>query len=216
VSTLADLITFPSTEPATSDHMRKYDLSYLSTNAPVPGSASPVQVSPTAPATDSASADPSTSALDVHVHVLHPETPAPPSPASPGSPPSGQPSPGSPPAAPSTEPTASASSQPVSPAVEGAPSTATPSAAPSSTAPTHAMVTRARDHTRRTKQYTDGTVRYDPRRHAFFATPVSHRDALHDAAWRDAMSEELNALRQTKTWILVPRPAGVNLRWFRG
>jgi hypothetical protein len=25
VSTLADVITFPSTEPATSDHMRKYD-----------------------------------------------------------------------------------------------------------------------------------------------------------------------------------------------
>jgi hypothetical protein len=73
------------------------------------------------------------------------------------------------------------------------------------------MVTRARDHTRRTKQYTDGTVRYDPRRHAFFATPVSHRDALHDAAWRDAMSTELNALRQTKTWILVPQPAGVNI-----
>ncbi|KAK1641706.1 hypothetical protein QYE76_059511 [Lolium multiflorum] len=186
---------FPSTEPATSDHMRKYDLSYLSTNAPVPGSASPVQVSPTAPPSAFASTDPSTPAIDVHVHAPHPETPTPPSPGSPLSP--GPPSAGP--------------SQPVSPAVEGAPSTATPSAAPSSTAPTHAMVTRARDHTRRAKEYTDGTVRYDPRRHAFFATPVSHRDALHDAAWRDAMSEELNALRQTKTWILVPRPAGVNI-----
>jgi hypothetical protein len=57
------------------------------------------------------------------------------------------------------------------------------------------MVTRVRYNTRRTKEYTDGTMRYDPHRHAFFATPVSHRDALHDSAWRDAMSEELNALR---------------------
>jgi hypothetical protein len=48
----------------------------LSTNAPVPGSASFVQVPPTSPAPDSASADPSTPAIDVpapraiDVHVL--------------------------------------------------------------------------------------------------------------------------------------------------
>ena len=44
VSTLADALSFPSDEPATGDHMRKYDLSYLSTNSPVSGSLPPVQV----------------------------------------------------------------------------------------------------------------------------------------------------------------------------
>ena len=36
LSTLEKSITFPSDEPVTSDCMRKYDLSYLDTNAPVP------------------------------------------------------------------------------------------------------------------------------------------------------------------------------------
>jgi hypothetical protein len=73
------------------------------------------------------------------------------------------------------------------------------------------MVTRTRDATRREKQYTDGTVRYDPRRRAFFAAPVSHRDALREPAWRDPMADEFSALCQTNTWTLVPRPPGVNI-----
>uniref|UniRef100_A0A8R7RBH0 Reverse transcriptase Ty1/copia-type domain-containing protein n=1 Tax=Triticum urartu TaxID=4572 RepID=A0A8R7RBH0_TRIUA len=73
------------------------------------------------------------------------------------------------------------------------------------------MVTRHRDHTRKEKSYTDGTVRYDSRRRAFFAVPVSHRDALGEPAWRAAMSEEFAALRHTNTWVLVPRPPGVNI-----
>jgi hypothetical protein len=32
------------------------------------------------------------------------------------------------------------------------------------------MVTRTRDHTRRAKEYTYGTIRYDASRRAFFAT----------------------------------------------
>jgi hypothetical protein len=44
------------------------------------------------------------------------------------------------------------------------------------------MVTRNRDATRREKQYTDGTVRYDMSRRTFFAASVSHRDALHEPA----------------------------------
>ena len=74
------------------------------------------------------------------------------------------------------------------------------------------MVTRLRDGTRRPLRPTDGTVRYDPRRRAFFAaTPTSHRDALREPAWHRAMSDEFTALRQTNTWVLVPRPPGVNI-----
>ena len=74
------------------------------------------------------------------------------------------------------------------------------------------MVTRLRDGTRRELKPTDGTVRYDPRRRAFFAaTPTSHRDALREPAWHRAMSDEFAALRQTNTWVLVPRPPGINV-----
>ncbi|XBI69290.1 hypothetical protein VPH35_048377 [Triticum aestivum] len=73
------------------------------------------------------------------------------------------------------------------------------------------MVTHHRDHTRKEKSYTNGTVRYDSRRRAFFAAPVSHRDALGEPAWRAAMSEEFAALRHTNTWVLVPRPPGGNI-----
>jgi hypothetical protein len=73
------------------------------------------------------------------------------------------------------------------------------------------MVTRHRDNTRREKVYTDGTVRYDVRRRALFAAPSSHRDALREPAWRSAMADEFSALCQTRTWVLVPRPPGVNI-----
>ena len=73
------------------------------------------------------------------------------------------------------------------------------------------MVTRLRDNTRRERTFTDGTVRYDERRHAFFAAPSSHRDALREPAWRSAMADEFSALCQTGTWKLVPRPPGVNI-----
>ena len=49
VSCLADVLSFPPTELATGDHMRKYDLSYLSTDTPVPGSVAAVQDSTAAP-----------------------------------------------------------------------------------------------------------------------------------------------------------------------
>jgi hypothetical protein len=73
------------------------------------------------------------------------------------------------------------------------------------------MVTRLRDNTRREKQYTDGTVRYNPSRRALFAAPVSHRDALRAPEWRAAMAEEFSALTHTRTWTLVPRPPGTNI-----
>jgi hypothetical protein len=68
-----------------------------------------------------------------------------------------------------------------------------------------------RDHTRRAKEYMDGTIRYDASRRAFFVTPASHRDAFHDSAWHAAMTEEFTALQQTRTWNLVPRPPDVNI-----
>jgi histone deacetylase 1/2 len=73
------------------------------------------------------------------------------------------------------------------------------------------MVTRTRDSTWRPKEYTDGTIRYNPARRAFFATPSSHCDALDEPAWRAAMTDEFDALQQTNTWVLVPRPSGVNI-----
>ena len=87
-----------------------------------------------------------------------------------------------------------------------APAPITPSDAPS-----HVMVTRHQDATRREKIFKDGTVCYDTRRLAFFAAPTSYRDALREPAWRDAMVAEYSALCQTNTWTLVPRPWGINV-----
>lgn len=81
----------------------------------------------------------------------------------------------------------------------------------STSAPGHGMITRLRDNTRREKVYTDSTVRYDSRRHAFFAAPVSHKDALLEPEWCAAMSAEFSALSETQTWTLVPRPPGVHV-----
>jgi hypothetical protein len=73
------------------------------------------------------------------------------------------------------------------------------------------MATRLHDATRHEKKYTYSTIFYDTRRRAFFAAPLSHREALREPAWHDAMSAEFSALRQTGTWTLVPRPRDVNL-----
>ena len=45
VSTLVHAITFPSSEPATSDHVRNYDMPYLSTDVSPPDVSPLVQVS---------------------------------------------------------------------------------------------------------------------------------------------------------------------------
>jgi hypothetical protein len=84
---------------------------------------------------------------------------------------------------------------------------------PSDPAPDqHTMVTRHRAGIHRPKEYTDGTVRYDPhRRGAFLATPASHRTALTEPVWRSAMEAEFDALITNRTWILVPRPPGTNI-----
>ncbi|KAK1613557.1 hypothetical protein QYE76_019074 [Lolium multiflorum] len=82
--------------------------------------------------------------------------------------------------------------------------------APSIPAPGRGMFTLLRDNTRREKSYTDGTVLYDPRRHALFAAPVSHTDALREPELHAAMFDEFSAYSQTQTWTLGPRPPGTN------
>lgn len=61
------------------------------------------------------------------------------------------------------------------------------------------MITRTRDATRCEKEYTDGTVRYNSQRRAFFATPISHHDALRAPEWHAAMNDEFVALCRTNT-----------------
>jgi histone deacetylase 1/2 len=72
-------------------------------------------------------------------------------------------------------------------------------------------VTRLRNNISRPLIRTDGTVRYDPQRRAFFAEPSSYRTALTDPNWRTAMESEMHALHQNKTWTLVPRPRDQNI-----
>jgi histone deacetylase 1/2 len=76
----------------------------------------------------------------------------------------------------------------------------------------HPLVTWRRNDIHRQKEYTDGTVRYNPYRHsASLAVPASHRTALAESAWRTAMEEEFDALHRNRTWTLVPRPHGINI-----
>ena len=66
VSTLDEAISFPSTEPATSAHVRNYDLTYLATNPSGLASVSPVQDSPSRDAPRSATIDVQAMQIDVH------------------------------------------------------------------------------------------------------------------------------------------------------
>ena len=216
-STLEHSITFPSSEPATSAHVRNYDLSYLSTDLSPAGYVFPQ---------DQPQQHDGDQPIDVHVHGAAPDASSPPDAHGPSR---EQPLASSPPDAhgpaspvtpgPSTAPSSpgrdSSSAAPSPPAQSASPSTSTLLVATPSTVPApplgHTMTTRTRDGTRRAKSVTDGTVRYDPRRRAFFAAPTSHREALRESAWRAAMSDEFSALRETNTWTLVPRPPGVNL-----
>jgi hypothetical protein len=41
--------------------------------------------------------------------------------------------------------------------------------------------------------------------------PSNYRSALKEPNWLNAMREEFNALTTQNTWLLIPRPAGVNV-----
>ena len=46
--------------------------------------------------------------------------------------------------------------------------------------------------------------------------PKSYNAAFNDSNWRNAMTDEHNALIKNNTWILVPRPMDANIihsRW---
>lgn len=82
----------------------------------------------------------------------------------------------------------------------------------------HPMRTQARNNIKQSKEYTDGTIRYDVRKKAFAAEvvvseeePVSHIDALALPQWKYIMDDEYGALVKNKTWRLVPPKPGANL-----
>jgi hypothetical protein len=224
VSTLEQAITFPSDEPATSEPMRNYDLFYLTANPPGLGtvflSQVPDVVADATPVRSLHDNNPGHCVVDVHegsmhstsMHNMSPEA------ASPEEACSSADSSSASVMSSGSAPLGTACPSQVFPAAIlhlelEQPSSPTPSVASpvDDPVPTHPMVTRHRDHTRKDKAYTDGTVRYDSRRRAFFAAPISHHDALREPEWYAAMSAEFDALSQTKTWTLVPRPPGVNI-----
>lgn len=74
--------------------------------------------------------------------------------------------------------------------------------------PSHPMVTRSKDGTRKPKSWTDGSIRY-PLPHALSVSlttdePTCFTQATRKPEWRAAMTEEINALLKNKTWVLVP------------
>ncbi|CAL2265123.1 unnamed protein product [Prunus armeniaca] len=78
----------------------------------------------------------------------------------------------------------------------------------------HPMVTRSRTGTLHPKIRTDGTVRY-PISHALLAAvtdqePTCFSQAQKHVEWRDAMTEEINALLKNNTWTLVPSTPSQN------
>ncbi|CAL9021646.1 unnamed protein product, partial [Prunus brigantina] len=88
-------------------------------------------------------------------------------------------------------------------------------AAPQSSAPVPRMRTRLQDGIHKPKLHTDGIVKYPiPRA---LLTVVEHTEptcfsqATKHTEWRDAMTEEINALLKNHTWTLVPSFPSQNL-----
>lgn len=76
----------------------------------------------------------------------------------------------------------------------------------------HRMRTHLQDNILQSKQYTDGTIRYDlSKRRGFTVTtpatsePRNYIEALNSESWRTAIHEEYMALR------LVPARSGINV-----
>jgi histone deacetylase 1/2 len=197
---------FPLTEPVVQDApMRNYNLSLLGSNVLSAGStegASAAGNTTGAPA-EVARSSPidvqTTSMIDVpRVHGLAPRA-APTAPSPPHGPHEAAPDP-------AHDCVSLDAEQQQDTAAASPDDTASPPPAPPA-----GVVTRLRHGIHRPRQYTDGTVRYNPMRRAFFAMPASHRDAIADPAWRTAMEAEFRALQDNKTWILVPRPSRTNI-----
>lgn len=202
-------VSFPQTEPAiTNDHMCKYDLSFLLDNN-CDADAVPIKFSPAAQATSS-----SLPALaPTQVLREQPQEFACSSITSEAIPPSTSAS--SAPAQEPPSPPAIVASVPLSPTLAAIPSS--PGAMPSTVQHTPeasppGMTTRARAGKFFPKKFIDGTVPYDLSKRAFsVSTPTSHRVAVTDPNWKAAMETEFTALQSNRTWVLVPRPTGVNI-----
>jgi hypothetical protein len=78
------------------------------------------------------------------------------------------------------------------------------------TVPAHPYGTRLCHNIRQPKKRTDGTVTYSVVRSSP-QEPTSHKIALQDPLWRQAMSDEFDALLRNKTWHLVPSRPGLNI-----
>jgi hypothetical protein len=190
IPTLRQAITFPTSEPATHDHIRKNDLSYLSTNPPssefFPVHVSTEQINTCVPGQlDMHGGTPSQEHVASQEHLAHAQPAFQEHPVmasrgspgfdaslgSPGSLSSGDRVPdGSAPSAISTGPVNQQSTFPFADTLAATSSTAESIA--SASASGHGMITRLRDNTRREKIYTDGTVQYDPHRRALFLCPI--------------------------------------------
>jgi hypothetical protein len=142
IPSLREAITFPTTEPATHDHVCQYDLSYLSTKPPLLGDdATPVQVPyDTGPSAPPAPAQPPPAAVaDL---AVSPAAPARGDPTSHGSP----------------LHVLDAPEQPKSPPADSPP---TPAATPPTAGPLgHGMVTRLQENTHCDKTYTKSLMSF--------------------------------------------------------
>ncbi|KAJ9566493.1 LOW QUALITY PROTEIN: hypothetical protein OSB04_002459 [Centaurea solstitialis] len=81
--------------------------------------------------------------------------------------------------------------------------------------PDHGVTTRLRNGIVKPKQRTDGTIRY-PVSHALIflvdnVEPTCYSQASQKPEWRQAMTEEINALLKNNKWTLVPVSSSKNI-----
>jgi Reverse transcriptase (RNA-dependent DNA polymerase)/GAG-pre-integrase domain/gag-polypeptide of LTR copia-type len=113
-----------------------------------------------------------------------------------------------------TAPTSQTSTQPISPTQSGL-SPSTVSTTPINI-PSHSMVTRHQDNTRKIKSFPDH-VTYLTTKHPLppipddYIEPTTFHQANKIPQWRAAMAQELNALLLNKIWVLVPPSADYNI-----
>ena len=75
------------------------------------------------------------------------------------------------------------------------------------------MRTHLQHNIHKPKQFTNGTVRYSPRKRALSAVtkPTNYIEALQQTKWKQAMDEKYSALIKNNTWHLVPSQPNLNV-----
>ncbi|KAM0068396.1 putative RNA-directed DNA polymerase [Helianthus debilis subsp. tardiflorus] len=202
---------FPFQGSSTTPNLSQLDLVAFQDDAPTP---TPL-ATPTMPSATSPSVDQHQLSVDVIFHTSTPpiSTPLPvhlfPSPHP-------SPSPSS-----ASEDT---SSSPVSPSSASPSSAASPPSAVSSVPtppplPSHPMITRGKAGIFKPRHFADFShLVNQPLHHALHAAsdPKTHKSAIKDPKWLDAMNKELDVLHKNQTWSLVPRPTNhhiVGSKW---